>query len=328
MQTSANMSFKFKYVKNGAAQGFRNKNANAATDALTLNDSHIPYEFILDTTSRDNRVVIQFSPHWNIDEAIRKEFTQNNILILEIYQKKAIDLEKFIDRHASAKIANKRKHLLESSGEGHLFRSFECPHCSATIDLTDYEKSPSIFCRYCESIISHSHNIVANGDEYRHCDECNMFDRVQGHTEFYFYFLLIVYGFRSKRRHLCDACALKISNKALLINLPFILGIFPALYMRIKASRGKDNSLKEMTQANKLALSGNYQEADMLFENMLMNHPHHPGILFNQSMGHFNGNDSHNGINFVAKSLKASSNYLPSLRYMHRLNQVKQAQTS
>ncbi|MEM7332159.1 MAG: hypothetical protein AAF490_08705 [Chloroflexota bacterium] len=325
MQITTEIAFKFKFVKNGSAQGFRSKKASASTQRLFLNELNVPYDAIMDTTSRDNRLVIQLFPNSGVDEEIRKEFAQSNVLILEVSQAKAIDLEKYIDRHASLQVANKRKKMLAAKGQEHLFKSITCPHCSATVDLTDYEKSPHIYCRYCESILSQSLELIADGDHYRHCDECNLFDRVQGHTEFYFYFLLIVYGFRSKRRHLCDACALKISNKALLINFPFILGIFPALYMRIKASQGKDGKIKNITKANKLALAGKYQEADTIYENMLMNHPDHPGILFNQAMAHFNGQDAQAGVDYVRRSMNASGNYLPSLRLISRLNQAAQA---
>ena len=328
MQITSEISYKFKYVKNGQAQGFRSKKAQATSGNLTLDGCPLQYEDIIDTTSRDNRIILQLVPNAQIDKAVRQEFSQRNILILEVQKTKAIELEKFIDRNASLKLANKRKNALVAAGQGDKFRAITCPHCAATIDLTDYKKSTYAYCRYCESILNKNLEIVANGDQYRHCDECNLFDRVQGHTEFYFYFLLIVYGFRSKRRHLCDACALKISNRALLMNLPFILGIFPALNMRIKASRGKAAAYKNMTQANRLAKDGKYDEADQLYTNMLMEHPSHPGILFNQSLSHFNGDDSQKGINYISQSIRGGSNYLPSLRFLNRIQksvQTKQA---
>ncbi|MCP4426679.1 MAG: hypothetical protein GY803_19475 [Chloroflexi bacterium] len=322
MNNSNIINFKFKFVKNKHARGFSSKKAVATEHNLMLNDMPLPYDFIVNSTSRDSRLVLVLAENVQLDEMLLKEVNPGRALVLEVYKVQAREVEKYIDRLASASQAERQRQALIAAGKEHLFRKESCPHCHAAINLTEFEKTAHIHCHFCDSILSKNQEIVSNGDLYDVCDECGMFDRVQGYTYFIFYFLVLFYGFRSERKHLCDSCAIRLSNRAFWINLVFILGVPPALYMRYKAMQGREQAFKNLAKANKLGCDGNYQEADALYEQILMQHPGHPGILYNQSLAHFNGKNGDGGVRYLRESLKGSSNYLPALRLVHRLQQT------
>jgi uncharacterized CHY-type Zn-finger protein len=321
MNTVTERPFKFRFVQNGNVQGLRSKEGNAGISTLTLDNEEIPYSQISDTTSRDSRLVLLVQNGQTLGENSRKQL-KDNTLVLHIYKEKALDLEKHIDRLASHAQAEQHRNALIQVKQGDKFRAVVCPHCQATINLTEYDKTRHIYCRFCESILDYQGQLVANGDDYRICDECNMFDQVQGYTVFYFYFLLIVYGFRYNRRHMCNTCAAKQAPKTLLINLPFLLGVPSALYMWYKAVTGHDPALKELSNANKLAKSGKYQEADKIYDKLLMGNPGHPGILLNKAMGHMKGEDGAGMVAQLNESLRGGSNYMPALRMVRNLQQA------
>ena len=58
MQTAKNLEFKFRYVQNKQAVGLTAGKATASDQALNLNGEEISYGNILDTSNRDNRLVL------------------------------------------------------------------------------------------------------------------------------------------------------------------------------------------------------------------------------------------------------------------------------
>jgi hypothetical protein len=290
--------FKFRYVSKGQATGIRSKPGTLDDNGMFLAEDFIEYTDIKDTIVRDNRLVLALDG--------REPF------VIEVYGIKARELEKAIDRISSARQVELAKTELELKGEGHTFRSAECPVCHATINLSGFDKSSYVYCRFCESLLNWDAQLVNSGDAYRVCDECGMFDRVKGYTEFYFYFLLVVYGFRSRRRHVCDSCAHKLFLKTFFINLIFILGVIPSLVLKFKSMAGRATDFAGLPRANKLASGGKFEQADREYTTILQKHPEHPGILFNQAMGHLKGGDAGQGIDLLKRSMKSCSNYLPS----------------
>jgi DNA-directed RNA polymerase subunit RPC12/RpoP len=152
-----------------------------------------------------------------------KACQEGGVLALEVQGVQARDLERTIDRRASALAAQRHKRELAAAGDENRYRVMTCPHCQATIDLSDFERTRYVYCRYCGSILDRGGGIVSSGDAYHVCSECQMFGRVRGYTVFYFYFLLVVYGFSYGRRYLCDTCAVRTAQRALLLNLIFLL---------------------------------------------------------------------------------------------------------
>lgn len=326
MQIPQELKFKFRFVKGGQQTGILSKKGLATQTELTLGGDHVRYSDIVDTTTRDKRLVIVLRPGGDYGPVISKGESEGGIIVLETYKVKALELERFVDRLSAEKLLQQRKSDLAAEGKGHLYRESSCPHCQARIDLSELDKSTYTYCRFCETVFREGADTVTKGDTYRVCDECDMFDRVRGYTEFYFYFLLVVYGFSYKRRHLCDNCASSLFWKVLLINMIFVLGVPSAIWLKIKSMSGRDPALGELAGANKLALKGKMGEAEPVFHRLYQQYPDHPGLLYNQAIGHLTGGeDIDSAMGYFDRSLTSCANYFPTIQFLARLQAVAEA---
>jgi hypothetical protein len=324
MQPTTDLLFKFRFVQGGQAKGLRTKAASASSDALVLDGEPIRYEDIVDTTSQDKRLILALASTVQLGQKTAKACQEGGVLALEVQGVQARDLERTIDRRASALAAQRHKREMAAAGEESRYRVMTCPHCGATIDLSDFERTRYVYCRYCESILDQGGSIVSAGDAYRVCNECQMFGRVRGYTVFYFYFLLVVYGFSYSGRYLCDTCAVRTAQRALLLNLIFLLGIPSSIYMWVKALTGHEPEMKELPKANALARKGKAKEAEAIYMRLLQRLPEHPGLLANQGIGYLNAGDSQ-GVECLKRSLRACSNYQPAMQLLLRLQRMAEA---
>jgi len=325
MHSTTDLSFKFRFVQGGQARGLRTKTASASPEALVLDGEPIRYQDIVETTSQDKRLVLALASTVQLGPKTAKARQEEAALALEVQGVQARDLERTIDRRASALAVQRHKQELAAAGEESRYRVMTCPHCQATIDLSDFERTRYVYCRYCGSILDQGGSIVSAGDAYRVCSECQMFGRVQGYTVFYFYFLLIVYGFSYGRRYLCDTCAVRTAQRALLLNFIFLLGIPPSIYMWVKARTGHAPEMKDLSRANALARKGKAREAEAIYMRLLQRLPEHPGLLVNQGMGYLQAGDGQQGVESLNRSLRACSNYQPAMRLLLRLQQMAEA---
>lgn len=318
----ANPDFKFRFVQNSQAVGLFASNGSASPTALTLDGETIPYQNILDTSNRDNRLVLALASGTQLGPKTSKRLQKDQFLVLEISKVKADELKQYVDHHGSAIWAEAHRQQLASQGKENLFGTLICPQCKATIDTSEMERSAYVYCPYCGSVVNHSLKVISDSNVYKICDECNLYDRVRGYTVFHFYFLLVVYGYSVKRRFVCDTCATSIAQKALLTNLIFILGVPSAIYMWVKAQTGRDPYFQDLAKANRLARKGKYQEADEIYDKLFSLYPDHPGILMNKGLGHLHGKDGNGGMSLLTRSLKACTNYLPTIRLIQRMQQA------
>jgi len=307
--TSEIRTFGFRFVTGGnAAFGKRH---GAIGTALTLDDTEIPWEKIGDTTTRERRLIIALGDGVQVGPKMAKFLVDGHLVVIQPAGVDARQLEKAIDRQASAREAELRRAELEAKGMGHLVRAVTCPVCKATVDLSGLEKTRYAWCRFCESVFSEDGKNVTDGRRYRCCDECGMFDRIQPYPEFYFYFLVFVYGFKYTQRFLCDACAHRLFIKALSINFIFLLGIPTAIWVKVKSMQGREQSLATLADGNRLARRGLYNEARSIYEQLLRNQPDHPGILTNQALGHVTGGDQTGAGQVLARAVASCSSYGP-----------------
>ena len=319
------LGFKFKFVHDGTAAGFFSTKASADANALTLGEEALQYQDVADTTTRDNRVVMVLHDGVAVGPTIAKYLTEDVLVVEIVSGAKALDVERFIDRQASHAEANAHQRQLTADGKGHLFRAVACPHCHATVDVSELDNTPYVYCRFCESVIQEG-AVITPGDRYRVCDECHRFDRVRGYTEFYFYFLLVIYGWSYKRRHLCDNCVSRLFWKVLATNFIFLIGIPPAIWMKIRSMQGRDPNLGELATANKWATKGNMQQADPLFMRLHERYPEHPGLLYDQGHGYLRAGDVDAAMTYFDRSLRACSNYVPTAQTLQALKAVAQQQ--
>jgi tetratricopeptide (TPR) repeat protein len=323
---AADKIFKFRYVIGGRTSGLLNQSGKATGQGLILGEDSLGYDEIVDTTVRDDRLLLALSPKRSWGKKLSKAVMNGNLLAIQVRKVEALDLERHIDRICSRRNAETNQGRLIDAGKGGLFRFAVCPECQAIIDLSELDESRYTYCRFCETVFTRGEKISTKGSDYRICGECGMFDRVRGYTEFYFYFLLVAYGFSIRRRFVCDNCADRIFWKTFWVNLIFLLGVPSAIYLKIKSLTGRDPFLRELASANALARKGRYQEAAPIFVKLKSKYPDHPGLLLDEGMGYLNGKNYTNAASYFKSALISCNNYLPALQVLQRMqNASRQA---
>jgi tetratricopeptide (TPR) repeat protein len=311
--TSEIATFAFRYVKNGATAF--GKRQGAIGPALTLDDTEIPWDQLLGTTARFARLAIALGVGARPGKRLG-EYIQDGRVVIEPAGLSAAQLKKAIDRRVSVREAELRREELVAAGQGHLVRSVECPVCKATVDLSGLEVTRYTFCRFCESIFAGESKHVTDGRVYRTCDQCGMFDRIQEYTEFYFYFLLIAYGYRQRQVYLCDSCAHGLFLKMLAANFLFALGIPAAIWVKLKSLAGREPGFESLADGNRNAKAGRYQDAIPIYKRMLRDHPDHPGILTNQALAQLAAGDEKAAAATLGRAVAACNSYLPALQLL------------
>lgn len=331
-ENQPDLAFKFRFVQNGQTSGLFTKPGSAGSAGLVIDGQPLSYQDIQDTATVDNRLVLQLDPQapgrdkWFRYLIAPATSTSGGHLAIEVRKVGAQTLERYINRRCSAREIEQQRQRLTESGKAHLFRTTTCPSCQALIDLSELERSSYTYCRFCDTVFRDGSKDPAAPQppsSYRICTECAMFDRVKGYTEFYFYFVLVAYGFSYKRRHICDGCAGRLFWKTFFANLLFLLGLPSAIAIKLKSLRGRDPELKQLSAANALARKGRIQEAAAVYETLYQRHPDHPGLLFNQSLGHLAGQDPSGALAYAQRSVKACRNYLPAQRLVQQLTEPK-----
>lgn len=312
-------NFKFNYCAGGRPTGFLASKGAVTEAGLDLGGHVLPYDAIRDTTTRDQRLVLTVAPR---ETPVPLQVTQKlegQFLVLAISGSTANKVERLIDRFASKGEVERVRRQLQEQGEAHLFRCSECPQCQAQINLSGLPESKFIYCRFCDSLFGPGLAGVRTTHELRTCDQCGYYDRVQGYGEFYFYFLLFVYGFRHSRQHFCDDCGAALANKLLLYNLIFVLGVPNALYCAVRARTGKSEQFRPLAQANKLAKKGKLDEADEVYERILRMVPGHPGVRYNQAMARAIHGQAEPAAALLNDCLSNCPNYQPAQRLAYKL---------
>lgn len=319
------LNFIFRYInESGKTKGWLTVPGSVNEKEIVLKKQLLKYDAILESHCRDRRLILTIDPRKVNNPKISKHLIGENSLVLEIHKAQAKKLKLFIDRVRSRQMAKKHRAKLTFQGDSREFRSVTCPECGSTIDLSLLNKTTYVYCQFCETVFPEQEKRKILGVKYRLCDECNWFDRVQGYTEFYFYFLLLIYGFSWKRRYLCDSCVNQVFWKMLLINFIFILGIVPAIWMKIKSLIGRDMNLKELAKANNLYKNGQYPQANIIYSRLYKHYPKHPGLLLNQSFGNLYRDDMQLAQSLLENSLANCSNYTPAIRVLNSLQEQEQ----
>ena len=101
---------KYKIVVNGNTPIFGKKTVTFGPTGMDFNGDNLHYLHIVDTTTRDNRVIIQISPQALLPQVIQKSLGHVDIFSLEIMGSSALEFERIIDRNASKlEVEQKRK---------------------------------------------------------------------------------------------------------------------------------------------------------------------------------------------------------------------------
>ncbi|HEY0601417.1 MAG TPA: hypothetical protein VGD58_00835 [Herpetosiphonaceae bacterium] len=324
MQPTQDLAFKFHYVRNGQNQGMFARKGSLTTFGLTLNDELLAFDDILRTYSAGKRLVLMLSQNAQSTLNLPKGVLDEGGIVIETKLDLAQSIKRRIDQVISRRNAElHRQQLLQEDSE-YAFRAVDCAHCGSVIDVSGLERTAYVYCNYCEHLLDQNGQAIAPDGTYTTCPECSMFDRVKSYTEFYFYFLVFVYGFSYKQRRVCDRCAQDVFGKTFWLNLPFLLGLPWSIAIKVRSTAGRDAGLQALPKANKLARRGRYPEAVPLYAQMNARYPEHPGLLMNQGIGLLSSSDASGANEYFSRTLKSCSNYTPVLRLLHQITAAQQ----
>lgn len=208
---------KLKYRKvdsRGQTQGFLASKGVLRDTGLELVDGPIASSRFVRAEARDRRVVV-----W-----LKEESGGNTPHVFEFYSPKPAEFARAFNRIASDTFTLTRQEALEAHGRGSELRVRRCTACDGMIDRTDFPETPEAYCPFCDTV-SHGSVPAKEQEKIRICDSCGYFSMPRTITCFYFYFLLVLYGFRWQKKHMCSPCMRAEGWKMLAGNLVFVLGV-------------------------------------------------------------------------------------------------------
>ena len=267
--------FKFQWIdEKGNATGMFRKKGTYDGSVLVLDKAEIPVAVIVDLDSRENRIIM----------TILSGETETELYIFQVSGIAAKRLKGLINISRSASWAKLEKEGLEEKGEGHLYRQASCQHCEAVITLSRMEITPQLYCSFCDTLstVGNAASTPPGEKDLRICEECGMFSKPRKFTIFYFYFLLIIYGFHQRTTWRCPACMRGEAWKMLFGNLIFILGVPVAIVQLIRSYGGSvAGKFAGLDSANIKAKKGQPAKALAQYTEILKRVPHSAGLNYN-----------------------------------------------
>jgi len=328
VETEKPIKFSFRWVTGGGGLSLFSHKGRLDGEGLTLDRRLVGYQTMLGAKQVDDRLLVLVDPETAPDKLWKKAVDLGGayVFAMSLSRKKAKALTLRINRKRSALDAEETLRELTLAGEPGAFRTEVCPNCQSTIDLSKLDETTYFYCPYCQNLYGRDHELVDDGEKHKTCEECGMFDRVKTYTEFYFYFLVVFGGISYKRRHMCANCAGRMFWKMLLLNLIFVVGIIPSFYVLIKSMTGRDQRMKDLTRANRLAMKGRYPEAAPLYQEIHVAVPNHPGVLLNEAIGAMNLGDMDQTASLLERSMQSCANYQPTIDLIGELQAVAETE--
>lgn len=253
------IQFKFRFVdEDGKKRGFLAKNGSIDGSLLTVDGSEIPIATIGKALRRFDHVAVTFTD----------KNGEANTFVMAVRGSVGKQLHTLINRAASTRHAEARREALVEAGKAERFRSEVCPHCEATVDLSGFEVTPQLYCDFCDKISMLDGSSPKDAQTYQLCGNCGYYSQPKLFTLFYFYFAIVVYGWRSQQVHYCNACMRSEAWKMFFGNLLFIIGVPVAVVQLCRAYFGGSalsGSFKGLDKANALALRGKADKAGKIY---------------------------------------------------------------
>ncbi|MGI9455411.1 MAG: tetratricopeptide repeat protein, partial [Aeoliella sp.] len=220
-----------------------------------------------------------------------------------------------LGRARSSAWAKRHREELNAEGRGGEYRDATCPHCDAVVDLTGFPASPQVSCEFCHSL-SHIDPLEGrpkDDSKYRLCDECGMFSKPRKFTIFYFYFLLVFWGFQQRTTWRCPGCMRGDAWKMLFGNLLFVIGVPVAIVQLIRAYGGTDvgGTYPGLDSANLKARAGKFKAAVADYQKILEIQPVAAGVKYNIAHAFLQREDWQGASQMLGYALHDCANYQP-----------------
>ncbi|MBL4884347.1 MAG: hypothetical protein JKY95_07410 [Planctomycetaceae bacterium] len=313
------LQFKFHWLNDkGHPTSMMRKKGRFEGETITLEEAEIPVAAIVNSSVREKKFAIV---------AIAADEQEEYVtLLIQLPSKKlAESLKKEMDLARSALWAKQHQKELEEKGLGHTFRQEQCPRCTATLILSDMPQSPQLYCHFCDSLstIDPNSDPIPQERDLRVCEECSMYTRPQKFTIFYFYFLLVIYGFSSSSTWRCPPCMRGEAWKMLFGNLLFVLGVPTAIWQLVRSYGGSSvgGPFKGLDTGNIKARKGDLAGALESYRNILENVPISAGVKYNLGMAVLAQGNLEKAAETFEIALQDCSNYVPAYSQLHHLLQ-------
>jgi hypothetical protein len=297
--------FKFKWVDDeGNESGILSKKGSFDGTNLTLDGDDIPVEVVLKAQRRFNRLIL----------TVLMEDGESGLMVLAITGGKIRPLMAALNAASSRRWAEMHREHLQKEGRGSEFRTEPCPQCHATIDLSGHDRTAQVYCPFCETLITKSGHAPADEPSYRTCDECGFYSAPRECTVAYFYFLLVVVGWRYRQTFLCHGCMRREGWKMLGANLIFVVGLFWAIPTLIRAYFGgsvRSEAFAGLDRANLLARKGRMEGAATLYDEITQRLGPAAGVHYNHGLGLVNADRVEEAAWKLRQALDDCSNYEP-----------------
>lgn len=203
-------------------------------------------------------------------------------------------------------------------------RETVCPWCLAKTLTIDRDKSPQVWCSWCDSLIT---TIPADGlgdveRNYRICPECNMYSCPRKFSEGYFYFLIVHAGVHHKEHFCCGGCMRPRVWKMLFGNLFGLLGMPLAItqWVRVYGDSRGEGALRGLDAANRSLRRRRIDRALARYSRIVERHPFSAGVLYNLARGLLLRNDLNHCRQTLELAISNCSNYAPAIALLEELN--------
>lgn len=198
------------------------------------------------------------------------------------------------------------------------FRTEVCPYCSSTVELTNFEVSPQVFCTYCFSLFQPRHPNPTAAAGMGFCKNCGLFDKLK----WYRYTADIQTTMFGGTRYvvetslLCQTC---LKNKARGMCILAAIGVITMpigiwLYRRTVKPQEMPPNLEKLKDANKLVASekpDKIQQGQEIYQEILAKTRNNAGIRTNVAQAHLSKNDLRGAVVALEAALEDCSNFAP-----------------
>ncbi|MFP6701292.1 MAG: hypothetical protein VB861_06070 [Planctomycetaceae bacterium] len=298
------ISFKFRWLDDsGNLTGFfSSKRGSFDGETLVLDDVELPVSNILSLEAYEESLALAFISGGMTDSRA-----------FRIYKVSAKDLKQVVDVVRSATWAEMTREKMVEEGRGGAFRTTVCSHCSATVDVSDMPETSQVYCHFCDSLTTEGGGGMPNEHEFGLCEECGMFSKPKRFTIFYFYFLVVIWGYSSRVTHRCPACMRGEAWKMLLGNLPFLIGVPVAIVQLFRCYGGKitGSVVADLDAANLRARKGDMLGALAGYQKVLEQVPFAAGVKYNLALALLEQDEIQRAADSLELAFTDCVNYLP-----------------
>ena len=307
------LRFKFHWLDaRGNQQGMRRKRGSFDGEALVLDELHIPAAVVADVQRVENRMVLT---------AFSNDGNPAHFAFM-LPTATAQQLKARLDIARSATWAAWHRESLAKRGQDHTYRDGRCPHCGATVVLSKMPSTPQLFCHFCNTLstVDPTAEPAPGEERLRLCDECGMFSQPRKFSVFYFYFLLVVYGWTHRTTWRCPGCMRGDAWKMLFGNLPFLLGVPVALTQLSRCYAGNvvGGAFSGLDRANLKARAGDLRGALDGYRRILERVPHSAGLKYNLGLALAKQADTQRAADMFELALEDCANYAPAYQALSR----------